>query len=266
MRDDLYPKMEPLLKWPIKFVRDHFWFAFYDDAAIPEGIRAKARAFYVAAGDERERHTHMRDYRSPIDPAYPYGTAWGKATGVFDARYLIMAWGLTRDAKYLDAAALSADWLQGCNPLGASWTSGLGYNYPWCFFNHESEEDGVLDPVPGITVYGVTGGHPMGVKKMGFNIGRYDKAAKRYVIEKRLLPDYIEASGSAMEPPVPYWRRFVQDYHDAPAMQEYTVWETMGPCVLVYGVLMGEGWRPGERLGRMRPREARHILGLWMTP
>ncbi len=51
-----------------------------------------------------------------------------------------------------------------------------------------------------------------------------------------------------------------------PAIQEYTVWETMSPSVLVYGVLMGQGWMPSQCLKNMRPREDKCIFGLWMTP
>jgi len=261
----LYPAMESKLNWPLKYVRAHYWFAFYKDDAIPAVIKNRAKAFYLNKSDQLERLTHRKTYRSPIDPKDPYGTYWGKATGTYQARYLLMAWGLTHDKKFLDAAAISADWLQGCNPLGASWTSGIGYNYPWCFFSGEAEEDDILDPVPGMTLYGVTGQIPDGVKLDGFNLEH--KNGRSYVIDKLLLPNsYMKLEGEAKTPSIPYWRRFVQDYHDNPPMQEYSVWETISPTVLVYGVLMGEGWMPSDKLKNMQPRDEKYLFGLWMTP
>lgn len=264
---DLYPKVEKNLKWPIKFVRDHYWIAYFGEKnGIPDDICNNARKFYLDQAEELVKHTYQNDYRSPISPSSPWGTSWGVATGVYQARYLVMAWGLTKDPKYLDAAAISADWLQGCNPMGVSWTSGLGYNYPWCFLGGESEEDGVLDPVPGITVWGPNGGISLGARTEGHNLGRYDGKSRKFVLEKQLLPDYLNLSADAKLPEIPYWRRWVQDYHNAPDLQEYTIWQTISPAVLVYGVLMGEGWSPSEELKNMKPRESRYIFGQWMTP
>ena len=76
----------------------------------------------------------------------------------------------------------------------------------------------------------------------------------------------MKPEGEAKIPSIPYWRCFVQDYHDYPPMQEYSVWETISPTVLVYGVLMGEGWMLSEKLKNMQPRDEKHLFGLWMTP
>jgi hypothetical protein len=255
---ELFPKMKPHLTWPVKTVREDFWWAFYDDAALPGDIRARVRADTVAAAQPHVAAMDQAFYRNANDLRRLGGTAWGRGTGTPQLRQLMMAYAVTREAKYLDAAALCMDWIQGCNPLGLSWTSGLGYAYPWCFMHWESEEDGVLDPVPGITLYGVYGGFPRGPLQNGLNIAHFE--GSRYVVDKKLTPDYVDLEKT------PYWRWFFMDYHDCPPMQEFTVGETMSPCVLACGVLMGRGWKPDARLKGMRPRDAKHIFGLWPTP
>jgi endoglucanase len=252
---ELYPRMKPFLTWPVKTVREDFWWAFYDDPAIPEPIRARAREDSLRGAQEPLAAVEQNVYRNPTDPRR---LGWGGSVGTPQLRRIMMAYALTRDPKYLDAAALCMDWIQGCNPLGLSWTSGIGYVYPWCFMHWESEEDGVLDPVPGITLYGVTGGIPRGALSNGLHLGRFEGA--RFVVDKKLNPD------AAAPDRIPLWRRFFMDYHDYPPMQEFTVGETISPCVLACGVLMGKGWKPSERLKAMRPREEKHLFGLWPTP
>lgn len=253
-----YPDQKKHQGWPVRFPRDTFWWALYDDPAIPGEIRTKEREEWIALADQYEGYTHQPFYRGSIADDDAWGTAWGKAIATYNGRYLAMGYALTRDEKYLDALALCTDFVQGCNPLGVSWTSGLGYNYPWCFFDAESEEDGILDPVPGLTVYSVVGGLPIGVRTNGFDIADYDGRTREITMLKKLQPESVGE--------IPYWRRFVQDYHDSPGMQEFTVWETMSPNVLATGILMGTGWRPDESLKNRQPRDAAHLFGQWMTP
>lgn len=87
----------------------------------------------------------------------PQSTAWGSGYMPNRNRALAIAYENTGTAKYYDAAALNADFAFGCNPQGMSWTTGVGYVYP-ITINHEiSESDGILDPPPGVTIYGLTG-------------------------------------------------------------------------------------------------------------
>lgn len=262
----LYPVMKPHLKWPIKFVHQDYWWGFGDDKDLPGAIRTEVRRKYFDGANQVESRTHEKFYRSPIDQHSPWSTAWGKSAGTPDARILAMAYGLDRDAKYRDAIALACDWVQGCNPLGLSWTSGIGSNYPWCFFSGESEEDGIVDPVPGMTVYGVTGGISIGARCNGFNLLSFDSKAKTWTVKKRLQPDNVAVRTEDLCPHLPYWRAWVMDYHDDPGMQEYTVNETISPCVLAYAALLEPGWMPGPTLKAMKPRDPRFIIGLWPTP
>lgn len=265
---ELYPKMKGDLKYPVHPVREDFGWAFYKDKAIPETIRDEVRRRYIARANKAAGFTNRKTYRSSVDPRWPHPPMWGMGHPVFWARDIIMGYGLTREQRYLDAAALCADWEQGCNPLGLSWTSGLGYSYPWCFMNFESEEDGILDPVPGITIYGVTGGFPWGMRTWGFNVHKWKREIRGFDFKSdphlKFVSDGVKMRQG--EPYVPFWRRWVADYHEAPPMQEYTVNETMSPNVLVYGVLLGKGWQPSESLRNMKPRHKDHVFGLWMTP
>ncbi|MEK7413497.1 MAG: glycoside hydrolase family 9 protein [Planctomycetota bacterium] len=259
----LFPQMKPKLQWPITYAHHSWWWAFYDDPALPTAIRAAERAEWCKKADAMERFTQDPFYRNPIDPRRAWPTSWGVATGTNDARTLVMAWGLTREQKYFDAIALTADWLQGCNPLGTSWTSGIGYTYPWCFFSGESEEDGIVDPVPGFTVYGVIGGMPVGPRVRGFNLA--ERTREGWTMKKRLLPEHVTLDKD-LKPALPYWRVWFMDYHDAPDMQEYTVNETVSPSILTYAVLLSDGWMPSARLKSLKPRDERFVFGQWPTP
>ena len=82
---------------------------------------------------------------------------WGATNMMNDNRSLFIAHQLTGTAKYYDAAAQNADFELGCNPLGMSWVTGIGYVYPVDIQHEQSEWDNLVDPWPGITLYGIVG-------------------------------------------------------------------------------------------------------------
>src|SRR5690606_12794187 len=83
---------------------------------------------------------------------------WGANMMMNFNRSLMIAHQLTGDAKYRDAALANTDFMLGANPMGMSWTTGMGFVYPIDIQHSMSENDGIVDPVPGITLYGITGG------------------------------------------------------------------------------------------------------------
>jgi endoglucanase len=91
----------------------------------------------------------------PLGPASKLG--WGSATN--KGRWgipLMLMYRLTGDQVYLDGASQLADYVLGLNPIGKSYTTGLGANPPTNPLHLDSYytlKRG-LGPVPGITVYG----------------------------------------------------------------------------------------------------------------
>jgi endoglucanase len=153
--------------------------------------------------------------------------SWGASTGV--GRYgdfLIHAWRLTGEPRYLDGAERLADWVLGANPLGRCFTSGLGSHPPLNPLQLDSYShlrDG-LGPVPGLVIYGIT--DPPGM------------APYVRVVTQHLHP--------AMEQRPPA-RRFTDGW-SVVAQNEFTVWETLAPNTFLHACLAPASPRKGRLL------------------
>lgn len=84
--------------------------------------------------------------------------AWGSTSMGNFCRVLELAYQITSTQKYRDAIALNMDFMLGCNPMGISWMTGVGYVYPVCILSEHSRRTRWVDPVPGLVPYGITGG------------------------------------------------------------------------------------------------------------
>ena len=88
------------------------------------------------------------------------GAGWGGAQGVNHNEELLVAFHVTGEQKYLDAASLNADWHLGCNPAGQTFITGMGYRHPnrpeisW-FLYEDGRNDMRGAVVPGIAIYGI---------------------------------------------------------------------------------------------------------------
>lgn len=145
------------------------------------------------------------------DPWEPFNG--GKAS-VPQAITLLRALALTGDEKYLRASVLAAQSGAGANPLNLCYTTGVGFNSP----EHPLCVDSFVmgwPPPPGITVYGPN-----------------DFAS---------MPDYftLELLGPVMHPAPLKWpvMDFYVDIFLFPAATEFTVMETLGPNLYVWGSL-----------------------------
>jgi len=88
------------------------------------------------------------------------GAAWGSAQGVNHNGLLLRLYYLTGEQQYLDAASLNADWHLGCNPLGKTFLTGMGYRYPVrpeiSWFLYEGGRDDMKGrTVKGLAIYGI---------------------------------------------------------------------------------------------------------------
>ena len=158
------------------------------------------------------------------------------------AQSLMFAHQLTGERRYLDAMSLAADFHSGCNPQGATLTSGLGRVYPVAFLDLPSYVDGIAEYVPGITPYRWT-----------------------YVVPAKVV-ELVFAGDRAKASKLPIWRRWGNLECLTVASGEYTVWETIAPAASVTGYLIDPAAKsppaprpfPAKRLG--------DLPGYWMLP
>jgi hypothetical protein len=152
---------------------------------------------------------------------------WGlsTATGRF-ADYLLNAYRLTSEPKYLDGAALLADWQLGANPTGRCFTTGLGWRPPYSPLHLDSYDTirRGLGPVPGISIYGIN------------------------TTVSNLL--YVRAVTQHLSPPfaqLPPARRYTDGW-SVVMQNEFTVWETMAPSAFLHACLAPDAPLSGQVL------------------
>lgn len=191
----------------------------------------------------------------------PYRCTWPRNQGAFmgfgnsdmtnAGRALLIAYTLTKDERYRDAAILNFDFMLGANPMGMSWTTGLGYVYPIDIQHAVSGDDGIADPVPGITLYGVTGGMYRALKETVWRSPGGSMSPNPVVFDA---------------PEVPLWR----SWSCHPALNvgqcEFTVHETMSSTIFCGALLAPDGWQPPESLKQRAPRPADRLYGRWYLP
>ena len=170
-----------------------------------------------------------------------HAMSWGQSHPLRRAQTLIAAHALSGKEKYLDAAFAALDFHNGCNPQGATLTSGLGTVYPIAFLDLPSYVDGIAEFVPGISPY-------------RWNYGMPAKAV-----------EMVYGGDKALATKCPIWRRWGNVENQTVAASEYTVWETIAPAASVCGYLL----EPTETPPPMRPapaKDIRDLLGYWTMP
>ena len=76
---------------------------------------------------------------------------WGSSSVAANQGILLLnAYFLTKESKYLDAAAANADYLLGRNATGYCFLTGFGYRPVRNIHHRPSASDGIDDPVPGL--------------------------------------------------------------------------------------------------------------------
>ena len=123
---------------------------------------------------------------------------------------------LTGDAKYLRAALVAANFSAGANPANITFTTGVGHDFPHAPLHIDSRVTAQTPPV-GITVYGPS-----------------DPAAD-YSFNAWVHTWHLQAMtpGSRTWPAAEWY----VDLYKWPAMNEYTVQQTMGPTSFYWGAL-----------------------------
>ena len=173
--------------------------------------------------------------------------AWGASGSLRNAEWLCAAHFFTGDAKYLKAAQLASDYQSGCNPLGMTWTSGLGKVYPVAFLSLHSFADSIAEYVPGITPFYNTGSDFGYLFNNTTMTGRYT--------------NYQAETTSK-----PLWRRFEVGENMSIGISEYTVTETIGPCAAASGYLINAGHTTANLNWHQPAAKLSDLPGYWALP
>lgn len=93
---------------------------------------------------------------------------WGSnAVAMNQSMFLIKAFLLTNNKKYLEAAVSNLDYVLGRNATGYCFVTGIGYASPMHIHHRPSQADGIAEPVPGLLAGGP-------------NPGRQDKCSYQF--------------------------------------------------------------------------------------
>jgi len=224
------------------------------DKRLPADVVEKWRQRYIDSADALLAEMASMPYRQTWPRSKDYWAGWGASTVTNFNRNLFIAWKLTGDSKYRDAIALNTDYMLGANPLGMSWTTGIGYVYPIDIQHSNSENDGIMDPVPGLTLYGINGGPAMHYR------GR-ELVWESPGPDGQKVPFMNEANKR-----VPFFRGWSAHPHVNVGQCEFTVHETNASTLFSTAVLMDGAWMPGDELKKRGPRREDLLFGLWPMP
>lgn len=200
--------------------------------------------FYLRYADKLVGFSKDSSYRHSWLKDQDIYMAWGATAMCNYSRLLLIAHKITGDSKYRDAAIYNFDFALGSNPMGMSWTTGLGYSYPVNIQSDLSTKDGIDDPIPGLTIYGVTGG--------------------TYQNLKNTIWQFRESTFKV--PDLPVWRRWSPHQTLNTGQCEYTIQETISATILSSALLMPEGWTPSEELLTRQPKPKSKLYGYHYLP
>ena len=244
------------------------------------------------------QYTYRNAYYYSNGHPYYSGLGWGLYTGGNQLSMLAIGlylnYGTEVGNKILQAISYFYDFELGCNHFGRTFTTGLGHHFPIRFVSENNwwlNNNDILDPIPGITLYSFYGGI------------EYDSLLKFYKIyEKRddiytfsgldfpLCPSFFNLSEIPTEltdirnhlwRTIPFWRRSVNLEIYSIQSSEYTIHETIAKMALASGLLLGNDEKnekcngikdcpslfPNDKLKNMAPRkDIKDLLGRWSIP
>lgn len=221
--------------------------------ALPKLLVMRWRKWFIDDAENLLKLLHETPYATTWPRKQDYWLAWGASNVSNFNRSLFIAHKLTGRKSYRNAAILNADFMLGANPMGMSWTTGLGFVYPTDIQHEVSEKDNIDDPVPGITIYGIDGG-PIYAKFR-------EKVWQSPSAEGKI--DFV-SDETQRDPPL--WRRWMMHPHENVGQNEFTIWESMSSTIFTMAMLNADHWMPGKSELKRKPRDPRHLFGRWYLP
>jgi len=197
-------------------------------------VQNVCRERILAAADQELKSLEQYAYRVPYTGVggRPLRYGWGCGTNFFSGGdFSVLAWRLTGQKQYRDAALLAADYSLGCHPTGTVFITGLGQRHIQWAMHTSSNPMGVkvgrpvAETLPGIPIFGVHA-YPLG-------FGGW---------QSQLLYAYANPSDGRdnFYPPCKSWPdlRLFADVGWLPILSEFSVSSTMLHTVFLYGALM----------------------------
>ena len=223
---------------------------------MPGELTSGARTAILEQADERMAFMRDNPYRHPWNPAK--GRRWGGALPATSAKFFVLAHQLTGKPDYMTAVQLCADFHLGTNPLGYSHTTGLGYQFPAAIQDAETRADGLFEPVPGLTPYGIIS-VPFSTINDVLRPAIEQKGIGKQAARHAFLPPPFDGE----DPPIPLWRRISPHSSLDPLNNEFTVQETLSPAVVMFAALLQPGWMPSGDLKNRKPRSEKDLSDTW---
>ena len=220
---------------------------------IPE-VAKRMRPWYFFDADQLTKLSGTMPYRQTWPRDRDFWLSWGASLPTNPNRALLAAQALDPQPERQAAILANAAASFGANPLGLSWTTGIGFCYPQVIQHEWSERNGIADPVPGLTIYGITESMSADLRKSVWIQEGEDSAGRRKTW----------TFGNPGETPV--WRRWSPHPTLNTPQCEFTVHETVTSTILTCGMLMSAGWMPDQALTHREPRSPEHMYGYWYLP
>ncbi|HPO89871.1 MAG TPA: glycoside hydrolase family 9 protein [Victivallales bacterium] len=182
-----------------------FAYASCNRPQVNKDIKKKFYDNIIKSADEIIKNNDRRAYRMG---SRKESGGWGNLVGGgYYGEICVLAYILSKEKKFLDAASINADYQLGANPLSRSFISGIGENP----VIHPELRKPLYDkngiPAEGIPVFGPGGNE--------------------------------NSLGESYPSKVPIWRRWIDNRVSA-LHCEFTVGSTQGEAILLYGILNAE--------------------------
>lgn len=243
--------------WPNTLKDGLPWF-YFPVAHRGAGIFSQAtidtwRAKFIDGANSLATQLEGMPYRHTWPRHQDYWMAWGESNMANRGRLLLQAYTLTQNSTFRDTALANLDYMFGSNAMGMSWTTGIGFTYPAVLQHEVSDTDGIDDPVPGLSIYGLDGG-PMH-HTLRNNVWSSPTSAAN-TSQQVFFPD----------PGTPFYRRWTPHPTANTGQCEFTVHETMSAVLFNCAMLLPDGWQPSTALKNRKPRHKDSLFGYWLLP
>lgn len=197
-------------------------------------------------------------YKASWQPHRSFWMSFGACDMTNKNRAIGITYLLTDDPRYMEAMLLNLNYMMGANPLGMSWTTGIGQVYPIKIQHATSADDGILDPVPGISLYGIDEAPTYTqFKNKVWRSPIYDPTGAT-IIGHEVFFDETR--------PYPMFRRYSAHESFNTSQCEFTVGETSAARSFTLGFCLKAGFMPSADLKGMQPKPKDKILGFYPLP
>ncbi|WPJ96182.1 glycoside hydrolase family 9 protein [Coraliomargarita algicola] len=234
-------------------------------AYVSEATQADVVANLMSAANRYAAMNDSMPYRMSWPRHQDYWMSWGASDMTNRAKVMLIGNQLAPNSSLVESSELNLAYMLGANPMGMSWTTGIGFAYPVAIQHESSMNDDILDPYPGITIYGNTSSHVFPeLRNRVWNYPTAKDSGGKPLFNSGDATDF--ANFYEMPEQYPVFRRWSAHPSLNVTQNEFTIHETNSSTIFVLGMLMEEGWMPSESLKQRGPRNEEDLFGYWYLP